>query len=153
VEELQAEEREIRDQLLDTERPSEAARALAAIRRLREHASDLRAVLRQGDPEDQRKIFTRTIRSVTWLPKEERLELRLVLPEAEDEPAEGRVDSVRARGRNLSIWDANFESPRIAVRAGTGRGRLTGSGRVAPEFKISTLGSPISPDPSRPPTI
>jgi hypothetical protein len=59
-------------------------------------------VLRQGDPEDQRKIFMRTIRSVTWLPEEERLD-RLVLPEAEDEPAEGRVDSVRARGRNLSI--------------------------------------------------
>jgi hypothetical protein len=44
-------------------------------------------------------IFGRTIRSVTWLPEEERLELRLVLPEPEDEPAERRVDSVRARGR------------------------------------------------------
>lgn len=92
------EEREIRDQLRGTERPSDAVRALAAIRGLREHASDLRAVLRHVDPEDQRKIFSRTIRSVTWLPDEERLELRLVLPEAEDEPAEGRVDSVRARG-------------------------------------------------------
>jgi site-specific DNA recombinase len=98
VDDLQREEREIRDQLRGTEAPSEALRALAAIRRLREHASDLRAVLSQGDPEDQRKIFRRTIRSVTWLPEEERLELRLVLPEAEDEPAEGRVDSVRARG-------------------------------------------------------
>ncbi|HEY3210818.1 MAG TPA: hypothetical protein VGL18_13710, partial [Actinomycetota bacterium] len=64
---------------------------------------DLRAVLKHGDPEDMRKIFRRTIRSVTWLPEEERLELRLVLPEAEDEPAEARVDSVRARGRALSI--------------------------------------------------
>jgi hypothetical protein len=63
-----------------------------------EHADDLRAVLRQGDPEDRRRIFRRTIRSVTWLPEEERLELRLVLPEPEDEPAERRVDSVRARG-------------------------------------------------------
>jgi hypothetical protein len=103
VEELQGEEREIRDQLRDAERPTEAVRALAAIRRLREHADDLRAVLKHGDPEDMRKIFRRTIRSVTWLPEEERLELRLVLPEAEDEPAEARVDSVRARGRALSI--------------------------------------------------
>jgi len=98
VEELQREEREIQDQLRSTDRPSEAVRALAAIRGLREHADDLRTVLRHGDPEDQRKIFRRTIRSVTWLPEEELLELRLVLPEAEDEPAEGRVDSVRARG-------------------------------------------------------
>ncbi len=98
VDDLQREEREIRDQLRDVERPREAVRALAAIRRLREHADDLRAVLRHGDPEDQQKVFRRTIRSVTWLPEEERLELRLVLPEAEDEPAEGRVDSVRARG-------------------------------------------------------
>jgi len=98
VEELQREEREIRDQLRDAERPSEAVRALAAIRRLREHADDLRAVLRHGNPEDQRKIFRRTIRSVTWLPEEERLELRLVLPDDEDEPAEGRMDPVRARG-------------------------------------------------------
>ncbi len=98
VEELQGEEREIRDQLQDAERPSETVRALAAIRRLREHADDLRAVLKHGDPEDLRKIFKRTIRSVTWLSEEERLELRLVLPEAEDKPAEGRVDSVRARG-------------------------------------------------------
>lgn len=99
VEELHREEREIQDQLRSTDRPSEAVRALAAIRGLREHADDLRTVLRHGDPEDQRKIFRRTIRSVTWLPEEELLELRLVLPEAEDEPADGRVDSVRARGR------------------------------------------------------
>jgi hypothetical protein len=103
VEELQREEREVQNQLRCTERPSEAARALAAIRGLREHADDLRAVLRHGDPEDQRKIFGRTIRSVTWLPEEELLELRLALPDGEDEPAEGRVDSVRARGRALSI--------------------------------------------------
>jgi site-specific DNA recombinase len=45
------------------------------------------------------KIFRRTIRSVTWLPEEDRLELRLPLPEAEDGPADVRVDSVRARGR------------------------------------------------------
>jgi hypothetical protein len=36
------------------------SRALAAIRRLRDHADDLRALLRQGDPQDQRKIFIRT---------------------------------------------------------------------------------------------
>jgi len=42
--------------------------------------------------------FRRTIRSVTWLPEEERLELRLVLPDDEDEPAEGRMGPVRARG-------------------------------------------------------
>ncbi len=61
MEKLQGEEREIRDQLRDAERPSEAVRALAAIRRLREHADDLRAVLKHGDPEDMRKIFRRTI--------------------------------------------------------------------------------------------
>jgi hypothetical protein len=60
---LQREEREIQDQLRSTDRPSEAVRALAAIRGLREHADDLRTVLRHGDPEDQRKIFRRTIRS------------------------------------------------------------------------------------------
>jgi hypothetical protein len=74
--------------------------ALSALRRLREHADDLRAALRHGDPQDQRKIFTRTIRSVTWLPTEERLELRLILPQPEEEAAAAgmRVDSVRARG-------------------------------------------------------
>jgi hypothetical protein len=106
VDDLQREEREIRAQLLGTERPSEAVRALASIRGLREHAGDLRAVMRHGDPEDQRRIFRRTIRSVTWLPEEERLELRLVLPEAEDEPAERRVDSVRARGGIRTPTDA-----------------------------------------------
>jgi hypothetical protein len=111
VDDLQREEREIREQLRGTEHPSEAVRALAAIRRLREHASDLRAELRNGDPKDQRKIFRQTIRSVTWLPEEERLELRLVLPEAEDEPAEGRVDSVRARGPNRT------KSTRALLRA------------------------------------
>jgi hypothetical protein len=38
--------------------------------------------------------------------------------------------------------------PRIGVRAGTGRGRLTGCGCVAPDFKISKLGSRFLPDPS-----
>jgi site-specific DNA recombinase len=126
VEELQGEEREIRDQLRDAERPSEAVRALAAIRRLREHADDLRAVLKHGDPEDMRKIFRRTIRSVTWLPEEERVELRLVLPEAEDEPAEARVDSVRARGgiRTHTPFRAGaFKAPPSAVPA-PGRRRL-----------------------------
>jgi hypothetical protein len=75
-------------------------RALSAIRGLREHTDDLRAALRDGDPSDQRKIFNRTIRSVTWLPDEERLELKLILPQPEKEAAAlgGRVDSVRARG-------------------------------------------------------
>jgi hypothetical protein len=59
VDDLQGEEREIRAQLRGTERPSEAVRALASIRGLREHAGDLRAVMRHGDPEDQRKIFRR----------------------------------------------------------------------------------------------
>jgi hypothetical protein len=40
----------------------------------------------------------RAIRSVTWLPEGGRLELRLVLPKGENELAEERVDSVRARG-------------------------------------------------------
>ena len=127
VDDLQREEREIQDQLRDTERPSDAVRALAAIRGLREHAGDLRTVLRHGDPEDQRKIFRRTIRSVTWLPEEERLELRLVLPEAQDEPAEGRrVDSVRARGgtRTHTPFRAGaFKAPPSAIPA-PGRRRL-----------------------------
>ena len=126
VEELQGEEREIRDQLRDAERPSEAVRALAAIRRLREHADDLQAVLKHGDPKDMRKIFRRTIRSVTWLPEEERLELRLVLPEADDEPAEARVDSVRARGgtRTHTPFRAGaFKAPPSAIPA-PGRRRL-----------------------------
>jgi hypothetical protein len=98
LDDLQQQERQIRHQLRRAEAPSRAIRALAAIRTLREQASDLRAVLSQGDSVDQRKIFRRTIRSVTWLPDEQRLEIRLLLPEAEDEPAEGRVDSERARG-------------------------------------------------------
>jgi hypothetical protein len=100
VEELQREEREIREQLLGLEGPADATRGLAAVRRLREHADDLQAVLRLGDSEDQRKIFNRTVRSITWLPEEERLELRLVLPQPEEEAAAlgTRVDYVRARG-------------------------------------------------------
>jgi hypothetical protein len=43
-------------------------------------------------------IPMRTIRSVTWLPEAERFELRLVLPQPEEEAAEERVDPVRARG-------------------------------------------------------
>lgn len=47
--------------------------------------------------------------AVIWLREEERLELRLVLPQPEEEAAAigARVDSVRARGRSLSIWDAS----------------------------------------------
>jgi hypothetical protein len=100
VDELQREERQIRERLRQLEGPPDAMRALSAIRGLREHADDLRGALRHGDPQDQRKIFVRTIRSLTWLPEEERLELRLVLPQPEEEAgALGlRVDSVRARG-------------------------------------------------------
>jgi hypothetical protein len=65
LDDLQQEERHIRDQLRRAKAPSRAIRALAAILTLREHASDLRAVLSRGDPEDQRKILRRTIRSVT----------------------------------------------------------------------------------------
>jgi len=105
VEELQREEREIRERLRQLDGPTDAMRALSAIRGLRDHADDLRTALRHGDPNDQRKIFTRTIRAVTWLPEEERLELRLILPQPEEEIAAlgTRVDSVRARGRALSI--------------------------------------------------
>jgi hypothetical protein len=79
LDDLQQQERQIR-RSASTRRGSEQGHpGLVAIRRLREHA-DLRAVLSQGDPEDQRKIFRRTIRSVTWLPDEQRLEIRLVLP-------------------------------------------------------------------------
>jgi hypothetical protein len=53
-------------------------------------------VLTRGDLDEQRKIFTRTIRSVTWMREEGRLELRLTLPEPE--PEEARVETVRARG-------------------------------------------------------
>jgi hypothetical protein len=92
------------------EGPLPAARALAAIRKLQKHADDLRAVL-NWSPEDQRKLFTRVVRSATWLPVEERLELRLVLPQPEEETAAlgTRVDYVRARGR------ASTESTRVDV--------------------------------------
>jgi hypothetical protein len=105
VEELQREERETRERLRQLDGPTDAMRALSAIRGLREHADDLRAALRHGDPQDQRKIFIRTIRSLTWLPEEERLELRLILPQPEEEADAlgASVDSVRARGRALSI--------------------------------------------------
>ncbi len=96
VEELQSEEREIRKRLRELESSDDMARSLSAIRRLREHADDIREVLRAGDPDDQRKIFARTIRSVVWMREVERLELRLVLPQPEDKT--GRVDYVRARG-------------------------------------------------------
>jgi hypothetical protein len=76
--------------------PDDVARTLSAVRRLQEHADDLRIVLRAGDPEDQRRISTRTIRSVTWMREEDRLELRLTLSQPESE--EGRVETVRARG-------------------------------------------------------
>jgi DNA invertase Pin-like site-specific DNA recombinase len=96
VEELQQEERDARERLRKLDSSDEAARALSSIRRLREHADDIRQVLTARDPQDQRKIFTRTVRSVTWLRNEESVELRLTLPEPEQE--EGRVDYVRARG-------------------------------------------------------
>jgi hypothetical protein len=56
---------------------------LAALRLLSDHAADLRAVLRDGDPQDQRKVFTRTVRSVKWFPEEAHLEIRLRLPRGE----------------------------------------------------------------------
>jgi site-specific DNA recombinase len=96
VEELQQEEREIRVRLRKLDSPENVAPTLTAIRRLREHADDLRQVLVAGDSDDQRKIFTRTIRSVTWMREEDRLELRLTLPQPE--PEEARVETVRARG-------------------------------------------------------
>jgi DNA invertase Pin-like site-specific DNA recombinase len=96
VEELQSEELEIRNRLRKVNSSEDVARSLSAIRRLREHVDDIREVLRAGNPDDQRKIFSRTIRSVVWMRELERLELRLVLPQPEDET--GRVDYVRARG-------------------------------------------------------
>lgn len=96
VEEIQEEERQVRERLKRLDSSDQAARALASIRRLREHADDIRHVLAAGDPQDQRMIFTRTVRSITWLRNEESVELRLVLPEPEQEG--GRVDYVRARG-------------------------------------------------------
>jgi hypothetical protein len=38
--------------------------------------------------------LTRTIRSVTWLPEEERLELRLILPQPEEEAAANPLELV-----------------------------------------------------------
>jgi len=96
VEELQEEEQDVRARLRRLDSSEAAARALVSIRRLREHADDIRQVLAAGDPQDQRKIFTRTVRSVTWHRNQESLELRLTLPDPEQE--EGRVDYVRARG-------------------------------------------------------
>jgi hypothetical protein len=58
-------------------REPEAAHALAALRLLRDHAADLRAVLRDGVPHDQRKVFTRRVSSVKWLTEEAHLEIRL----------------------------------------------------------------------------
>jgi hypothetical protein len=105
VEELQREERKIREKLRGLHGEPDAAHALAALRLLSDHAADLRAVLRDGDPQDQRKVFTRTVRSVKWLPEEAHLEIRLMLPRGEGEEerrpqAVGvtRVDYVRARG-------------------------------------------------------
>jgi hypothetical protein len=83
VEELQQEEHEIRERLRKLDSTDQASRALASIKRLREHADDIRRVLTAGDAQDQRKIFTRTVRSVTWLRNEESAELRLTLPEPE----------------------------------------------------------------------
>jgi DNA polymerase/3'-5' exonuclease PolX len=96
IEELRQEEHEIRERLRKLHPTDHATRALASIKRLREHANDIRRVLTAGDPQDQRKIFTRTVRSVTWLRNEESVELRLTLPEPEQEGT--RVDYVRARG-------------------------------------------------------
>jgi hypothetical protein len=105
VEELQQEERKISEKLRGLQGEPDAAHALAALRLLRDHAADLRAVLRDGDPQDQRKVFTRTVRSVTWLPEEAHLEIRLRLPQQENEEKRKpqlagvtRVDYVRARG-------------------------------------------------------
>jgi len=93
----------------DDDQEDQAARALVSIRRLRQHADDIRQVLTAGDPQDQRKIFTRTVRSVTWLRNEEILELRLALPDPE--PEAGRVDYVRARG------GIRTHTPRGAIRS------------------------------------
>jgi len=96
VEELREEERDVRERLRKLDSTEQASRAPMSIRRLREHADDIRDALAAGDPQDQQRIFTRTVRSVTWLRNEETLELRLTLPEPEQE--ETRVDYVRARG-------------------------------------------------------
>ena len=96
VEELQQEERELRQRLRKFDSSDRTSRALVSIQRLRDHADDIGEVLANGEPQHQRRIFTRTVRSVTWLRNEESVELRLTLPEPEQEG--GRVDYVRARG-------------------------------------------------------
>jgi site-specific DNA recombinase len=96
VEDLQQEEHEIRERLRKLHSTDHATQALATIKRLREHADDIRRVLTAGDPQDQRRIFTRPVRSVTWLRNEESVEVRLTLPEPEQEGE--RVDYVGARG-------------------------------------------------------
>ena len=70
----------VKEVLDDLQQQERQIRRSASTRRGSEEHADLRAWLSQGDPEDQRKIFRRTIRSVTWLPDEQRLEIRLVLP-------------------------------------------------------------------------
>jgi hypothetical protein len=93
-----------------------AAQALTAIRRLRDHADDIRQILSGGEPDDQRRIFTRTVRSVTWIRPQERFELRLVLPHPE--PEESRVDYVRARGgirTHMSRRTGGFKPPAYPV--------------------------------------
>jgi hypothetical protein len=80
-------------------------------------------------PNDLRKIFTRTIRSVTWLPEEERLELRLVLPQPDEEAAAAgtRVDSVRARGGTrtptVTVASGGIWCTSVPVARGFGGGR------------------------------
>jgi hypothetical protein len=96
VDDLQQEKGEIGERLGKLDSSDDAAQAITAIRRLRDHADDIRQIRGGGEPDDQRRIFTRTVRSVTWIRPEERLELRLVLPQPE--PEESRVDYVRARG-------------------------------------------------------
>jgi hypothetical protein len=119
VEELQREERKIREKLRGLHGEPDAAHALAALRLLSDHAADLRAVLRDGDPQDQRKVFTRTVRSVKWLPEEAHLEIRLRLPrgggEEERRPqAVGvtRVD-MHVPGPGTVYLGRTFESPEL----------------------------------------
>ena len=89
VDELQQEERKITEKLRGLQGEPDAAHALAAVRLLRDHAADLRAVLRDGDPHDQRNVFVRTVSSVKWLPEEAHLEIRLRLPQQENEETAG----------------------------------------------------------------
>jgi hypothetical protein len=108
VEELQLEERQIRERLRQLDGPTDVMRALSAIRGLREHADDLRTALRHGDPNDQRKIFTRTIRSLT-------LAARRGTPGTEVDPAAARRGS-RGSWRACGFctcpgWDSNPHAP------------------------------------------